>query len=69
MFSELLYFKKALQWNQKYNMKKILKKINVVPDSQKGYNMTIVWQGLKQQLGTSPEITCAYDKVIIWTIQ
>lgn len=63
-FLELKYFQTGLTWLGEYNMRDVLMKGGVLPDSNSSTDLTSIWLAVKTQLGYNPSIHCLWDKVI-----
>lgn len=59
--SEIKYFKKGLEWSNKYQLSDILSKEGIIPNGS--YSVTRFWNTLTNQLGKKPRIDCHKDKV------
>uniref|UniRef100_A0A1B6I0C2 Uncharacterized protein n=1 Tax=Homalodisca liturata TaxID=320908 RepID=A0A1B6I0C2_9HEMI len=62
MSTELKYFKAGLEWLDKYNMKNVLDKAGLYPDTNTSTDLTTIWLGIKTGLGVNPSIHCIHDK-------
>lgn len=60
--TELGYFKQGLAWLEQYNMKDVLDKGGVHPDSNTPTDTTSLWLAVKTTLGVNPSIHCIHDK-------
>ncbi|KAG8257720.1 ribonuclease T2 activity protein [Homalodisca vitripennis] len=59
---KLKYFKAGLEWLDKYNMKNVLDKAGLYPDTNTSTDLTTIWLGIKTGLGVNPSIHCIHDK-------
>lgn len=61
--SQYEYFSKCLELFDRYNMKDVLTKANILPNQK--YNFQDYLDGVEKVLGKKSQITCAKDKVIV----
>ncbi|XP_054261825.1 ribonuclease Oy-like [Macrosteles quadrilineatus] len=60
--TEIGYFQTGLDLLQKFNMKGVLGKASVYPDSDSPTDLTSIWLAIKTTLGVNPSIHCVHDK-------
>lgn len=59
---EHLYFNQGIQWVRDYPMAKILAEKHIVPSMSVGYNVSDIFQAVKDSVGVSPTIACQNDR-------
>lgn len=60
--TELEYFSQGLQWAEDYNMKDILSKGGIKPGNDAAYDVSVIWDTVRQVIGANPAVQCARDR-------
>lgn len=60
--NEAKYFQQGLDWVSKYEMKSVLAKGGVLPNTSQGYKAEDIYQAVKSVLQKNPAVECVIDK-------